>query len=160
MNWWSWLLWGFASTLVLTVMMSGSQRAGLTRMSIPYLLGTMVTPDRDRAKLWGFGIHLMNGWAFALLYIAVFHALGTVQWWLGALMGLLHAAVVLTVLMPMMPAVHPRMPREAHGPSVTRQLEPPGFAGLHYGIQTPLIVVLAHIVFGTMLGLLYTGHGL
>lgn len=31
------------------------------------LLGTMVTPSRDRAMLVGVVMHLMNGWAFALI---------------------------------------------------------------------------------------------
>jgi hypothetical protein len=30
-----WLLWGFAGTVVLTSLMSGSQSLGMTRMSLP-----------------------------------------------------------------------------------------------------------------------------
>jgi len=36
-----------------------------------------------------------------------------------------------------------------------RQLEPPGFLGLHYGIQTPISIVLAHVAFGAVLGGFY-----
>ena len=54
MNWGSWLLWGFASTVVLTSILAGSQGIGLTRMNIPYMLGTIFTPSRDRAKFIGF----------------------------------------------------------------------------------------------------------
>jgi hypothetical protein len=53
MNVGSWLLWGFVSTVVLTAILAGSQGLGMTRMNIPYLLGTMFTPNRDRAKLYG-----------------------------------------------------------------------------------------------------------
>ena len=54
MNWSSWLLWGFLANLVLTTVNAAAQGLGLTRMNFPYMLGTMLTPDRDRAKLYGF----------------------------------------------------------------------------------------------------------
>src|SRR5690606_1605165 len=37
MNWGSWLIWGFASTVVLTTILAGSQGLGLTRMNLPYM---------------------------------------------------------------------------------------------------------------------------
>ena len=72
MNWSSWLLWGFASTVVLTSVLAGSQGFGMTRMNIPYLLGTIFTPSRDRAKFIGFFSHFGNGWIFSLIYVAAF----------------------------------------------------------------------------------------
>jgi hypothetical protein len=47
------------------------------------------------------------------------------------------------------------MASEQHGPNANRQLEPPGFMALHYGIQTPLYVAVAHAVFGLIVGSLY-----
>ena len=157
MSWDSWLVWGFASTAVLTTVMAGAQGLGMTRMSMPYLLGTMFTRDRDRAKLLGIGVHLLNGWVFSLVYVLAFHAWDGATWWKGALIGLVHALFVLVVAMPTLPAMHPAMASERRGPTVVRQLEPPGFLGLHYGIQTPVTVVLAHIVFGIILGVFYEG---
>jgi len=150
------MLWGFASTVVLTSILAGSQGIGLTRMNIPYLLGTIFTPSRDKAKFIGFFLHFANGWMFSLLYVAAFHALGKATWWWGALIGLVQATFVLTMLMPILPAMHPRMANEQYGPTVVRQLEPPGFLGLHYGIRTPISVVIAHVVFGAILGGFYT----
>lgn len=69
MNWGSWLLWGFVSTVVLTTLMAGSQGLGQSRMNLPYLLGTMFTPNRDRAKVVGILVHFINGWLFSLLYV-------------------------------------------------------------------------------------------
>ena len=157
MSWdlFSYILWGFVGTVVLTTILAGSQGLGLTRMNIPYLLGTVFTPDRDRAKLIGFLIHFVSGWIFALLYIAAFHALERANWWLGALMGLVHASFVLVVAMPLLPAMHPRMANEQQGPTVVRQLEPPGFLAMHYGVRTPISVVLAHVAFGAILGAFY-----
>jgi hypothetical protein len=155
MNWGSWLLWGFVATLALTTVMSGSQGLRLTRMSIPYMLGAMFTPNRDRAKLLGFGIHLVNGWMFSLLYVAAFHAWGRATWWSGAAIGAAQASFVLTVGMRILPGLHPRMASEQHGPTVMRQLEPPGFLALNYGYQTPVSVVVAHLIYGSILGMFY-----
>ena len=38
MNWASWLIWGFASTVLLTTLMAGSQGIGLTRMNKSVIL--------------------------------------------------------------------------------------------------------------------------
>ncbi len=149
-------MWGFASTVVLTSILAGSQGMGLTRMNIPYLLGTIFTPHRDRAKLIGFFLHFLNGWLFSLVYVAAFQLTGILTWWFGALIGLVQATFVLTLGLPILPALHPRMANEQHGPTVVRQLEPPGFLGMHYGIRTPISVLLAHAIFGAILGFFYT----
>jgi hypothetical protein len=60
-------LWGFVGTVVLTTILDGSQRLGLTRINFPFMLGTMFSPDRDRARLVGFGMHFVNGWIFLRL---------------------------------------------------------------------------------------------
>ena len=155
MNWQSFLIWGFVATIVLTTMMSAAMGAGLTRMSIPFMVGTMFTADRDRAKVYGYGVHLVNGWAFALLYCFIFQQLHAASWWRGAILGLGQSAFVLCVLVTLMPSIHPRMASEQEGPSGRRLLEPPGFLAHHYGFQTPLTVVLAHLAFGIILGGFY-----
>lgn len=155
MNWPSWLLSGFVATLALSTMLSLSQGLGLTRMNIPYMIGSIVTTDRDRAKFYGFVLHVLNGWAFSILYILIFETRHTVTWWFGLLIGLAHALLVLTVGMSLVPGVHPKMASEQHGPSAHRLLEPPGFMALNYGYQTPLSVFIAHAAFGAILGALY-----
>ena len=155
MNWAEWLLWGFSGTVVLTSILSASQGFGFTRMNIPYLLGTIVTPDRDRAKVIGFFWHFANGWIFALVYVAAFQVFGLATWWFGAVIGLVQAIFVLSMVMPILPALHPRMANEQYGPTVVRQLEPPGFLALHYGWRTPISVLIAHVIFGALLGAFY-----
>jgi hypothetical protein len=85
----------------------------------------------------------------------IFEDLHMVSWWLGMLIGIGHALFVLTVVMMLLPTIHPRMASERHGPTALRQLEPPGFMALNYGYQTPLSVFLSHAVFGAILGSLY-----
>lgn len=155
MNVASCLLWGFVGTVAMTTLLAGSQGLGLTRMSMPYLLGSALTPNRDRARVYGIVLQMVNGWLFAFLYVALFLAWGGASWWKGALVGFAHAAFVLTVMMPALPGMHPRMASETHGPTAGRQLEPPGFLALHYGTRTPIVTTLAHVVFGVILGAFY-----
>jgi uncharacterized membrane protein YagU involved in acid resistance len=149
------LLWGFVGTVMLTGLMAGSQGLGLTRMNLPYMLGTMFTADRDRAKLVGFVVHFINGWLFASVYAAAFESWRRSTWWLGAAIGGVHGAFVLLAALPMLPAMHPRMASEQRGPTPTRQLEPPGLLGLNYGYRTPLSVFLAHLLYGGVIGAFY-----
>ncbi len=155
MNWASWLLWGFLATIVLTTASSASQGVGATRMNIPYLLGTIFTADRDRARLYGFFAHLLVGWAVSLVYVFIFQSLGAASWWRGALIGVLHALFVLVAGLSVLPGIHPRMASEQRGPEAHNMLEPPGFLGLNYGARTPLAVIVTHAVFGAILGCFY-----
>ena len=155
MNWESWLLWGFVSTLLLTTTFAASQGLGLTRMNLPYILGMIVTGERDKARLYGFFFKLANGWGCSLLYALIFGSLGVASWWRGLVIGVLHALFVLVVVMSILPGLHPRMANEQQGPTANRELEPPGFLALNYGIGTPLSVILAHAVFGAILGGFY-----
>jgi hypothetical protein len=147
-------LFGLVATAVLTAVMVTAQLAGLTRLDLPLILGTVVTGDPDRARVAGFFLHLVVGQGFALGYAGVFALFGWATWWLGGLLGLLHVAVVLTVLVPSFAGVHPRMASERAGPSTTAGLEPPGLLGNNYGLQTPLVAVAAHLAYGIALGLL------
>ena len=148
-------LWGFSATIVLTTMMAAGQGLGFTRMSLPFLLGTIFTPARDRAMVVGVGVHFVNGLLFALFYGWVFDTLGTATWWLGSGIGLVHALFVLTVGMAMLPGLHPHMVSEYYGPTPNRLLQPPGFMALNYGRRTPFVTILAHLVYGGILGAFY-----
>jgi uncharacterized membrane protein YagU involved in acid resistance len=155
MNVGSWLLWGFVATVVLTTILASSQGLHLTRMNIPFLLGTMFRSGSRAAARIGFLVHLVNGLVFASIYVAAFHAWGGATWWRGAAIGLVHALFVLAAAMPVMPAFHPRMAMADEGPTAVRRLEPPGFFALHYGTRTPISVVLAHVCYGAILGGFY-----
>src|SRR5437868_8333698 len=110
------LLWGFAATIVLTTLTIACQSLGLTRIDIPFIVGTMFTPDRDRAKIVGVGLHIINGWLFAFVYALVFENLHDAEWWFGALIGAVQGFFVIAVLLPVLPSVHPRMVSDFRGP--------------------------------------------
>ena len=149
------LLWGFAATVVLTTTMAAGQGLGLSRMSIPFMLGTIFTPGRDRAMVIGFGVHMANGIVFALFYALVFEDLGYAGASVGAALGIIHALFVLTVGMGLMPGLHPHMVSEYYGPTPNRVLQPPGFLALNYGRRTPLVTLVAHVLYGAILGGFY-----
>lgn len=154
MDWSGWALFGLIATAALTAAMIAAQLAGLTRLDFPLVLGTIFTEDPDKARIAGFLLHLVIGQGFALGYAATFALVHQASWWLGALLGLLHVAVALTILLPLVPGVNPRMASERAGPSSTAVLEPPGLLGLNYGIQTPAVAIVAHLIYGIVLGLL------
>ena len=154
-NWGSALLWGFIATVILTTVTDGARGVGVSRMSIPFILGTMFTADRYRAAAIGVAVHMLNGWLFAFPYVFIFESLHRATWWLGAIMGLAHGLVLLVAVMPMLPGIHPRMASELRGPEPTRELEPPGFMGFHYGRGTPLVALAGHVAYGAVLGAFY-----
>src|SRR5688500_17649910 len=154
MDWAGWALFWLLATTALTAVMIAAQLAGLTRLDLPLVLGSVVTADPDRARAAGFFIHLAVGQGFALGYAATFALLDRATSWLGALLGMLHITVALMVLLPLLPGVHPRMASHRAGPSSTAVLEPPGLLALNYGVQTPAVAIAAHLVYGTVLGLL------
>ena len=51
MDWAGWALFGLVATAILTIVMMAAQLAGLTRMDLPLILGTVVTEDPDRARV-------------------------------------------------------------------------------------------------------------
>lgn len=149
------LLWGLFATGMLTLLMATSQGFGWSRMSFPFMIGSMFTSHRGRAMTLGFALHIGFGMAFALLYALVFESWQWATWWLGALLGVFHGLFLLIVLMPALPDIHPRMASTHHGPTPTRQLEPPGFLALNYGRSTPVLTLAAHVVYGVLLGGFY-----
>jgi len=153
-DWGGWVIFGLIATAALTAVMIGAQLAGFTRLDLPLMLGSIVAADPDRARVAGFLVHLVNGQCFALGYAAVFAARGEASWWVGGLLGVLHGAVALLVIVPLLPGIHPRMASERAGLSSGPALEPPGLLGLNYGRETPLVTMLAHVAFGVALGLL------
>jgi hypothetical protein len=146
------LLWGLIATVAMTTILQGSQGLGLSRLSLPFLVGTVFTANRNRAVVVGFIAYVIGGWLFAMLYFLFFASIGQASWWLGALLGCVHGILLLVGALPLLAYAHPRMASEHDGPRQTYLLEPPGFFGLNYGRQTPLTTLLGQTVYGATLG--------
>jgi hypothetical protein len=150
---WGALAGGFVGTLLLTTVLRAGSELRLTRIDLPFLLGTVFTDDRSRAKAIGYLLHFVNGLAFALLYYAIFRAIGRSGWWLGALFGVAHGLFAGTALVNiLLPVVHPRMGTPATTANRLALLEPPGFMMLNYGLSTPLLSLVAHAFYGALVG--------
>lgn len=153
MSIWGALAGGLVGTLVLTTILRAASELRLTRMDIPFLLGTALTGNRGRAKALGYGLHFVFGLAFALGYYAIFRIIGESGWWLGAVFGLVHGMFAGTALVNiLLPVVHPRMATPLTASDSTPLLEPPGFLMLNYGRMTPLVTLAAHVAYGAIIG--------
>jgi len=160
MSVWGALVGGFLGTVVLTTTLRAASEFGLTRMDIPFLLGTAFSEDRRRAKAIGYVLHFLAGLVFALMYWVAFRVLGESSWWLGGLFGLAHVAFAGSALVNvLLPVVHPRMGTHATSARSTPLLEPPGFMLVNYGRRTPLVAILAHVAYGMIVGAFVSAGG-
>jgi len=144
---------GVLGTIVLTTLVRSASELGYTRMDLAFLLGTIVTSNRRKAKAIGYAFHFVLGLGFALAYGLFFMMVGRSSWWLGAAIGAVHALFVSTVLVnTLLPIVHPRMGTPDTSANEIALVEPPGFLMLNYGRSTFLLNLLAHIAYGAIIG--------
>jgi hypothetical protein len=144
---------GLVGTLVLTTCLRAASELHLTRIDLPFLLGTAFSTSRVRAKAIGYALHFVAGQAFAFAYYGIFAAIGESGVLVGALLGLLHGLFAATALVNiLLPVVHPRMGSPHTAAGSTPLLEPPGFLMLNYGRSTPLVNLVAHVLYGAIVG--------
>ena len=148
------LIWGGIATVSMTAVLEVAMAFGWTRMSLPYILGTVLTSNRRLAPFLGMGLHFVNGIVFAFGYAFAFESLGRADGWTGAAVGLVHSVVIL-VIMPFGAGIHPRMATERDGPDARPALQPPGLFALNYGRRTPIFGLLSHLLYGTIMGMFY-----
>jgi hypothetical protein len=150
---WGAIVGGLLGTVVLTTALRAASELGLTRIDLPFLLGTAVTEDRVRAKVVGYALHFVLGVLFALAYYAVFAVVGRSGVVLGAVLGVIHALFAGVALVNiLLPAVHPRMGTGFDAAGSAPLLEPPGFMLVNYGRETPVAMIVSHIVYGAIVG--------
>jgi hypothetical protein len=162
---------GLVATLVMTAMMQMATRGGMTDMPpMPLVLGSMVSGDRKTATTIGGLLHfvMMGTVVFGIVYGSLFTAFDDDSWWVGLLIGVVHALIVGVMFMPMMPKMHPRMsvqPVGAGTPDDGRTVAvddrgevtvaAPGVLGKNWGAMTPAGFVMGHAVYGLVLALIY-----
>jgi hypothetical protein len=150
---WGAIVGGLAGTVVLTTILRAASELGMTRMDIPFLLGTALTVDRVRAKAIGYALHFVFGLLFALAYYAIFRVIGHSGFLLGAVFGVVHALFAGSALVNiLLPVVHPRMGTEFDAAGASPLLEPPGFLLVNYGKQTTIATIVAHVAYGAIVG--------
>ncbi|MEX2374465.1 MAG: trehalase-like domain-containing protein [Dehalococcoidia bacterium] len=108
--------------------LQGAQGAGLSRLSLPFVVGTFATGDRRWAMITGVVLYVLGGWLFAFLYFALFATIGLATWWFGLAVGVLHGMALLAIGLPLLPYIHPPMASQYDGASSKKAA---GAAGLH-----------------------------
>lgn len=165
---WPAVLAGAVGAIVMSAMILMMRKAGKTQMDMALLQGTMFTANTGTARAIGTVTHvlMMSGVVFGSLYAVLFAWFGTVPdnaWWVGALIGIVHG-IVAGAAMAMVPAIHPRVPKDAPaedmtgltaGSGASLRVKAPGAFAKNYGSMTPAGMVMAHIVFGLVVGLVY-----
>ncbi len=165
---WPAVVAGFAGGAVMTVAMTMMRKSGKTEMDMALIQGAMFTGDRGKAKAVGAMMHLVVmsaliiGSVYAALF-AVFAVDSANAWWIAALFGVAHG-VMAGMMMGMLPKMHPRMaeaehpgPRGEHiGTDGSLMLKPPGVFAKNYGKVTPAGVVMVHVIYGLVVGLVYS----
>jgi hypothetical protein len=144
---------GLLGTFVLTTVLRTATEFGLTRLDLPFLLGTAVTRDRGRAKAIGYLAHFGFGLLFSLAYAVFFLIVDASGWFLGALLGIAHGLFAGTALVNvLLPVVHPLMGKPWTDARSSPLIESPGFLMLNYGAGTPVVSMIAHVLYGAIVG--------
>ncbi|MGB7290725.1 MAG: hypothetical protein WBD99_00940 [Thermodesulfobacteriota bacterium] len=126
---------GIIATLALEVVRESGFRLGFMPGSLPKLMGVLLT-DRFLqgpslfSNLVGWAYHFWNGACFGMIYALVF---GRTRWWYGSIYGLVIGIGFMV------------------SPSVTALGI--GYFGLQFGWEFPVTVSLAHLAFGSALGI-------
>jgi hypothetical protein len=142
-------------TLAMATIIKAASELGMTRMDFALLLGTAFSDNRRKARAIGYVLYFVLGVAFAEAYGGFFSIIGRASWRLGGLLGALHAIFTATVLVNvLLPVVHPRMATPDSAANEITLIEPPGFLMLNYGRSTFVVTLVAHVVYGALVGLI------
>ena len=91
-----WAVWSLLGSAVMATLLEGAQLLGFSRMSLPFLMGTVVTDGRRQAMITGYVVYLFGGWLFGVLYALVLGSFAGVPYWptcwAGCAWRLLHGA--------------------------------------------------------------------
>lgn len=142
-------VWGVAATVAFTLFSMMGKAMGMTEMDLLDLLGSaVVQPQTGRSRTIGAVIHLING---AVLAVGWAYAARLADVDLNWVSGLAWGAVLWPLALLMMTtvgAVHPAIRRG--------EQDDPGTAATNFGPMTPVGSLLGHLVWGALLGLLYS----
>lgn len=147
-SWAGAIIWGAVAALAMAIFMAMGRSMGMTTMNLADLLGsTVAEPNTTASNTIGMGIHLMNG---ALLAIAWTYTMAIFAWpatWLSGLLWGAFVSLLALLMFSSLGAIHPKIR--------AGKQDDPGPAGTNFGKQTPVGIVMAHLVYGLVLGVLY-----
>jgi beta-glucosidase/6-phospho-beta-glucosidase/beta-galactosidase len=125
--------------------------AGVPFFDLVMTLGTLVLPHAPAWEAWlaGMAVHLLVGAIWAVFYAYFFWSVLPLR---PALQGLVFAFVpmplAIFIMHPQFDLMHPLV-QSGH-------MSSSGLFGLNGGVHEPLSIAAGHLIWGTVLGLLYT----
>lgn len=142
------VVWGVVGALAMLLSMRAGRAMGMTQMNFVDLIGSMfVRPHSSRSQMLGTAIHLVDGALLAVIWAyGVQLANLPANWATGLLWGGILWMLAL-LLMSSVGAVHPAIRRG--------EQDDPGTAATNFGSMTPMGALMAHLVYGLVLGVLY-----
>jgi len=147
MRWWTAFLAGIVGAAIMTILLSAAIAANFHVLDFSMMWGTLVgLPIGVAAWLVGFGIQLLVGGSFGLIYAVLFNAFSGAGALRGGAIGLVHALIT-GILLPLLPLIHPLM-NNGHMASPGAYFSGHGLAGVlfYFGI---------HAVYGVVVGWMY-----
>lgn len=141
---------GIIAAGMMTLLMWLMRLGGWSDLDLAMILGTAsVFTDDPNAGAWTQGLIVMLtiGGVFALAYAWVFECWPhhKARAWIGALTGLVHAAIGGAMMWWMMPMLHGEVGSDP-------RLADPGFMGASYGPGGVAVFVGLHVVYGAIIG--------
>lgn len=132
---------GFIAWIAFNLVMAMAPLMGVD-MNVPAMLGGMFGMN---SLAMGWVLHLMIGLILGLIYAyGLASHLPGAPWVRGLLYGILPWLAMMVVVAPMLPLVSPSMSKM-----------PPGFFLANMGMIAPVGGLIAHLVFGAVLGAMY-----
>ena len=135
---------------VMSLILYAARATGLTRMNLEMMEGSMFTRDVS-VLTWMIGVfvHLVLSGLIGIVYGCVLELWGAATWWRGMVIALGHTLLA-GGFMWLIPAIHPAVPE---------LLPDPGFLAGNFGAATVAAVVVAHLVYGAVVGWIYRKRG-
>jgi len=146
---------GAAAATLMTVFLVALRSARLTSLDFEMMLGSLVTHSfLPSAWLFGLILHVILGGIIACAYAAGFEKLAyRDRGKAGLAFGFFHALLSGTMVMGIIPLVHPFL----NGMAQAGFLSAPGPFAVHYGKMTPWIFIMLHLFYGAVVARLYKG---
>ena len=147
------ILAGLVGAVAMLAVIYIGMGSGMTSMNLLRTLGTMVAPTASNAAIYGIGLamHLMAGAGAGLVHAGLLHAVDPGSDGAAALYGVLfggvHGMLVAFSLPMMLTMMHPLIQ--------SGEMPAPGVAMTGLGKMTPVGIIMAHIVFGVVAGVIY-----
>jgi len=134
---------GWAVMVALVILL---RAVNATELNLSMIVGSLFT-GQVSSGTWvlGFVLGLVISGLIALIYAAAFEGMRKSNWWLGLIGGAIHAAIG-GLFFGWMSSFHPAMPD---------LITPPGAYAANYGTVTVLAFIVAHLIYGMIVGGMY-----